>query len=64
MANGSKEELEAKLQEFVGLDIGPPEPGMDPVNEAMIRHWCHALGDENPCGLRPIAARAWQSEKQ
>ena len=48
MAKLSKEELEAKLQEYVGIDIGEPDVAYDPVNEAMIRHWCDALDDENP----------------
>lgn len=48
MATMSKQELEAKLQEFVGKEIGPPEEALDAVNEAMIRHWCDALDDRNP----------------
>jgi len=43
-----REELEAKLQEYVGAVQGPAEVGPDPVNEAMIRHWCEVLGDRNP----------------
>ena len=43
-----REELEAKLQEYVGVVQGPAEIGPDPVNEAMIRHWCEVLGDRNP----------------
>jgi len=41
-------ELEAKLAEYVGKETGPPSTGPDPVNEAMIRHWCEAMGDANP----------------
>jgi uncharacterized OB-fold protein/acyl dehydratase len=44
----AKREFEARLQEFVGLEIGPPEVAEDDVNEAMIRHWCQAMGDRNP----------------
>lgn len=44
----SREELEAKLLDYVGREIGPPEQGPYPVNETMIRQWCEALGDENP----------------
>ena len=29
-----------------GIEIGPPEVGPDRVNEAMIRHWCDALDDQ------------------
>ena len=43
-----RQELEAKLRGFVGRETGPPIPGPDPVNEAMIRHWCEAMGDNNP----------------
>lgn len=43
-----REELEAKLRRYVGKETGPPSLGPDPVNEAMIRHWCEAMGDRNP----------------
>ena len=43
-----RQELEAKLRAFVGRQTGPPSTGPDPVNEAMIRHWCEAMGDLNP----------------
>jgi uncharacterized protein len=43
-----KRELEERLGAFVGREIGPAEAGPDLVNEAMIRHWCEAMGDENP----------------
>jgi uncharacterized OB-fold protein len=29
----------------------------DPVNQAMIRHWCDAMGDDNPVYTDPDAAR-------
>ena len=48
MATLSREELEAKLREYVGKEIGPPDEALDAVNEAMIRHWCDALDDRNP----------------
>jgi uncharacterized OB-fold protein/acyl dehydratase len=41
-------ELEAKLKTFVGRPSGPPTPAPDAVNEAMIRHWCEAMGDRLP----------------
>jgi uncharacterized OB-fold protein/acyl dehydratase len=53
----SKEAFEAKLQEFVGLEIGPPEFGGDLVNEPMIRHWCEVLDDRNPAYIDPAAAK-------
>ncbi|MDO9437529.1 MaoC family dehydratase N-terminal domain-containing protein [Hydrogenophaga sp.] len=36
-----------RLAEFVGRQ-GAAMVSPDPVNAAMIRHWCAALGDENP----------------
>ena len=44
----AKRALEARLAEFVGKDTGPPSVGPDLVNEAMIRHWCEAMGDRDP----------------
>lgn len=52
----AKRALEAKLQEFVGQETGPATIGPDPVNEAMIRHWCETLGDANPVYTDPGAA--------
>jgi len=43
-----KRELEARLKTFVGQPTGPPFPGPEPVNEAMIHHWCEAMADRNP----------------
>ena len=51
-----KQELEAKLQQFVGKSIGVPDVGRDLVNEPMIRQWCDAMGDTNPAYLDPQAA--------
>jgi uncharacterized OB-fold protein/acyl dehydratase len=53
-----KQELEAKMQEFVGQPIGDPDLGRDPVNEPMIRQWCDAMGDTNPAYLDADAAAA------
>jgi uncharacterized OB-fold protein/acyl dehydratase len=50
--------LEAKLKEYVGQETGPPQVGPDLVNEAMIRHWCEAMGDQNPVYTDDDAARA------
>src|SRR5438552_14127069 len=36
------------LSEYVGVAAGPPLPAPVVVNEAMIRHFCEALGDHNP----------------
>lgn len=54
----SREELEAALQSYVGQEIGPPWVASDPVNEAMIRHFCAAVGDKNPVYLNPEVAAA------
>lgn len=51
-------EFDALLQEFVGIDAGPPEHAPDDVNVPMIRHWCEAIGDTNPVYLDADAAAA------
>ena len=52
------DELLAKLQEFEGRQVGPPTPAPDEVNQAMIRHWVEANGDELPIYTDPEAAAA------
>jgi uncharacterized OB-fold protein/acyl dehydratase len=47
-----------KMRSFAGRVAGPAEPAPDAVNQAMIRHWCEAIGDENPVYTDPEAARA------
>ena len=44
------------LERFVGAQGGPPFTARDAVNEAMIRHWCDAVGDANPIYTDPEAA--------
>lgn len=51
-----KTEFDARIREFVGLPEGPPYLCPDAVNEAMIRHWCDAMGDQNPAYLDADAA--------
>ena len=46
------------LERFVGAAVGPPFTARDAVNEAMIRHWCDAIGDANPIYTDPEAAAA------
>jgi acyl dehydratase len=41
------ESLVRELRGFVGKR-GAPEVARDPVNQAMIRHWCDAMEDANP----------------
>jgi uncharacterized protein len=40
--------FEERLQSFVGKVTGPPSVSQDEVNQAMIRHFAEAVGDENP----------------
>ena len=47
-----------RLQAFVGLPSTPPSRAHDPVNEAMIRHFCDAIGDANPVYTDPKTAVA------
>jgi 3-oxo-4,17-pregnadiene-20-carboxyl-CoA hydratase alpha subunit len=51
-----KQAFLARLKSFEGKEAGPPERGPDPVNQAMIRHWIEAIGDENPVYVDPDAA--------
>jgi uncharacterized protein len=46
------------IKSYEGRPAGPPERGPDPVNLPMIRHWCEAIGDENPVYLDEEAARS------
>jgi uncharacterized OB-fold protein/acyl dehydratase len=52
----AREEFERQLQAYTGLETGPPQVAEDAVNEAMIRHWCQAVSDENPIYTDPEAA--------
>jgi uncharacterized OB-fold protein/acyl dehydratase len=47
-----------KLKAFEGREAGAAEVGPDPVNQAMIRHWVEAIGDENPVYTDEAAAGA------
>ncbi len=58
MSNDPKQELERRLKEYVGIQIGPPAAAPEPVNESMIRHWCEAMGDLNPAYVDAETARA------
>jgi hypothetical protein len=50
--------LTVRLQEFVGRRSYDPYVARDPVNQAMIRHWCDAVGDGLPVYTDPDAAAA------
>ncbi|MEX0666455.1 MAG: bifunctional MaoC family dehydratase N-terminal/OB-fold nucleic acid binding domain-containing protein [Acidimicrobiia bacterium] len=45
----------AKLKEFEGREVGTQD-GADEVNQAMIRHWVEAMGDQNPVYTEPDVA--------
>jgi uncharacterized protein len=49
--------LLAKLRSFEGKHSGPPMEARDEVNQAMIRHWVDAMGDENPVYVDGESAR-------
>jgi uncharacterized OB-fold protein/acyl dehydratase len=51
-------EFDAMLQTFVGQEVGGGQPAPDAVNIPMVRHWCEAIGDENPVYLDAEAAAA------
>ena len=48
MNTDDKDALFEALTQFNGVDLDVVDIGPDAVNEAMIRHWCVALGDTNP----------------
>lgn len=50
-------DINEKLQQFLGRPCGP-YTSWDEVNQAMIRHWCEAMGDANPVYTDPQAAAA------
>ncbi len=50
--------LLARLRAFEGRPSGPPTEARDVVNQAMIRHWTDAMGDDNPVYADVEAARA------
>jgi uncharacterized OB-fold protein/acyl dehydratase len=48
-----------RLRSYVGRQAGSPFTARDSVNQAMIRHWCDAVGDINPIYTDPeFAARS------
>ena len=50
--------LMAKVRAFEGRRSGPPMESRDEVNQAMIRHWIDAMGDDNPVYVDDAYARA------
>ncbi|RSN17518.1 hypothetical protein DMH25_03550 [Streptomyces sp. WAC 01325] len=49
------DELDRRLKAYEGRPAAVARPGKDPVNAAMIRHWCEAMGDTNPAYSGPDA---------
>nr|WP_030288590.1 OB-fold domain-containing protein [Streptomyces catenulae] len=47
--------LYARLKAFEGRPAATGGRGKDPVNAAMIRHWCEAMGDTHPAYRGPDA---------
>ena len=62
VADGSAQEdhLVAEARSFVGAPARGERAAREPVNVAMINHWCDAIGDRNPAysGDDPIAPPA------
>jgi len=56
MSTQDKAAFEAELRAYVGRAVGPPVVGRDPVNLAMIRQWCDAMGEEHPAYLEADVA--------
>jgi uncharacterized OB-fold protein/acyl dehydratase len=48
MVTDEKAAFLERLRAWTGIESPQVRPSLDPVNEAMIRHWCEAVGDENP----------------
>lgn len=49
------DELSVRLKAYAGRPAAVAGAGKDPVNMAMIRHWCEAMGDANPAYEGPDA---------
>jgi len=56
MTDDEKAAFLTKLRKFEGTQTAA-ETGADPVNQAMIRHWVEAMGDENPVYVDPNFAK-------
>jgi acyl dehydratase len=48
--------LRERLLGYIGLQVEPPVVAPEPVNHAMVRNWCEAVGDTNPVYLDAEAA--------
>ncbi|MFF2849905.1 bifunctional MaoC family dehydratase N-terminal/OB-fold nucleic acid binding domain-containing protein [Streptomyces sp. NPDC058001] len=52
---GEPADVYGRLKEFEGRPAATAGIAKDLVNEAMIRHWCEAMGDTNPAYTGPDA---------
>ncbi|MFG2882863.1 bifunctional MaoC family dehydratase N-terminal/OB-fold nucleic acid binding domain-containing protein [Streptomyces sp. NPDC048297] len=52
---GESDELGTRLKAYEGRPAASTGVGKDPVNAAMIRHWCEATGDTHPAYAGPDA---------
>ncbi|MFJ3905092.1 bifunctional MaoC family dehydratase N-terminal/OB-fold nucleic acid binding domain-containing protein [Streptomyces sp. NPDC090025] len=50
-----RDALYERLTAYEGRSASHAAVGKDPVNEPMIRHWCEAMGDDNPAYRGPGA---------
>lgn len=50
--------LKARLDSFIGKQLGEGSTPPDPVNVPMIRHWVDAMDDQNPIYLDEQSAEA------
>jgi uncharacterized OB-fold protein/acyl dehydratase len=50
--------FEDELAGYAEVAVGEPTPAPDEVNQAMIRHWVEAMGDELPIYTDEAAARS------
>lgn len=51
-------DLMERLQACVGIESQAPQVARDLVNQPMIRHWCDAIGDDNPVYTEPELAKS------
>lgn len=59
MTPEERQSFEDGLYKFVGNSVhGGPKKAYDTVNEAMIRHWCEIMGDQNPAYVDDNWAKA------
>ena len=54
----NESELMKELETFVGKSGGPSRRSAYPIGDAMIHHWCDAIGDRNASYLDPEFAKS------